>query len=303
MWVNEQTKNAKIRRAEDHRPRAGLGSAIAALPGTLRTVALRNWNVAGNGTWNTDSGWSPNGVPGAGANVGDAATITNADGTSRNVTLNVSVGLNSLDLGNTGAGTNTLTQSGPHQPHRQIEKLGTGNSGKASHTQSAGNNTFSGYLSVGYGLNSNATYDLSGGSVAVKGASTVAMYVGFDGTGNVNEGNASVTVGDAANAVPLYLGYDGNGFGAGNGNGHYTLSDYGSLAVNGAEYIGFHGVGHFTQTGGTHSTGLVGPAQPLYLGYISGSSGTYTLSGGTLSVGLPRWRWAGNWQAAAGRAW
>jgi len=60
------------------------------------------------------------------------------------------------------------------------------------------------------------------------------------------------------------------------------------LAVNNLsaiyEYVGDYGMGSIDQSGGVNS--MAG----LYIGYQSGSTGTYDLSGGgTLSM-VPRWR-------------
>ena len=61
----------------------------------------------------------------------------------------------------------------------------------------------------------------------------------------------------------------------------YTLNSPDTLTVTGEEYIGFLGTGTFTQTGGMN--GLIPPrGQHLYLGYNTGSTGTYNLSGGLL---------------------
>ena len=62
-------------------------------------------------------------------------------------------------------------------------------------------------------------------------------------------------------AYQFYLGYNG-------GTGNYILSA-GNLGGQ-TEYVGYHGTGNFTQSGGTN-------ANALYLGYGTGSSGTYNL--------------------------
>ena len=48
----------------------------------------------------------------------------------------------------------------------------------------------------------------------------------------------------------------------------------GSLSVSGSAFVGYSGTGSFTQSGGTNTI-----SDYLYLGYNSGSSGTYSLSG------------------------
>ena len=64
---------------------------------------------------------------------------------------------------------------------------------------------------------------------------------------------------------------------AGN-NAAYSLSGGGQLSAN-IEYVGEFGKGTFAHSGGTNTVG-----DYLYLGYLAGSSGTYSLSGGQLSA-------------------
>ena len=47
-------------------------------------------------------------------------------------------------------------------------------------------------------------------------------------------------------------------------------------------YVGYSGIGSFTQSGGINN---LSGSNELTLGYNTGSSGTYTLSGGTIVVG------------------
>ena len=61
------------------------------------------------------------------------------------------------------------------------------------------------------------------------------------------------------------------------GNGTYNLIK-GNLNVTGNEIIGNNGTGTFTQIGGTHTANF------LYVGNGTGSTGTFNLQGGTLSV-------------------
>ena len=68
----------------------------------------------------------------------------------------------------------------------------------------------------------------------------------------------------------FYLGYNSQS------NGHYALGG-GSLGTS-EEFVGEGGIGVFTQSGGTNNGTYV------YLGFYAGSSGTYNLSRGYLSV-------------------
>jgi outer membrane autotransporter protein len=91
-------------------------------------------------------------------------------------------------------------------------------------------------------------------------------------------GNGAFTQSGGTNSVTngLILG------GAVGASGTYTLSNTGSLsAFGGIEYIGYFGSGAFTQSGGTNTV----PFGILYLGTAASASGTYNLSGGSLSVG------------------
>ena len=60
-------------------------------------------------------------------------------------------------------------------------------------------------------------------------------------------------------------------------SGTYNLSGTGSLAATN-QYVGNSGNGSFNQSGGTNIGSV------LYLGNLSGSSGVYNLSGGSLSI-------------------
>jgi T5SS/PEP-CTERM-associated repeat protein len=149
---------------------------------------------------------------------------------------------------------------------------------------------------VGENAGSTGTYYLSGGTLATGGFYVGDQYigqelVGFNGTGTFNQSGGTNSVdrlfvgynagstgayilsgtGSVAVTGAVYLGYNGNS------TGTYALSGSGSIWA-GSEYVGYSGVGNFSQSGGTNSA-------ILYLGYSSGSTGTYTLSGtGTLLV-------------------
>jgi hypothetical protein len=73
-------------------------------------------NSAGSGNWSNGSAWS--GVSSTGTDAGGVPTsastvfITNTDSQSRTVTLDVSDTIQSLQIGNTGGGIDTLSQTG-----------------------------------------------------------------------------------------------------------------------------------------------------------------------------------------------
>ncbi len=124
-------------------------------------------------------------------------------------------------------------------------------------------NTATGNLTLGVPAAVTGTYNLSGGILSVTGSE----IIGNSGTG------AFIQSGGTNTTAALTLG-DQSG-----ASGSYTLGPGGSLAVGGDEYIGNFGSGAFTQTGGTNTT-----TGTLILGNNSGPTGTYNLSGGSLSA-------------------
>jgi hypothetical protein len=96
-----------------------------------------------------------------------------------------------------------------------------------------------------------------------------------------NGGSAQITAGDAVDAS-LQLGV------AAGQSGSLTLNPVtsGTLTTSGTEYVGYGGTGAVSQTGGSNS--LTTNQGLLILGYNSGSTGNYALSGGALtSVNIP----------------
>ena len=72
------------------------------------------------------------------------------------------------------------------------------------------------------------------------------------------------------------------------GDGSYTLSGNAVLSVDHSSYLGQHGKVTFTQSGGTANFGTDPTPNNtgFSLAYGSGSSGSYTLSGGSLNAGI-----------------
>ena len=243
------------------------------------------------------------------------------DGTG---TINQSGGTNlsalgtNLYLAKNANSTGNYTLSGGTLVTRQSQYVGY--SGTGTFTHSAGSNTINasatGIFSVGHNFGSTGTYNLSG--TATLGAIT-NEYIGYAGTGTLNQtGGANIIstalyVGNNANSTgsynlsgtgtlatgsDQYIGYAGTGtFNQSGGTntigalsrlfigdsasstGTYNLSGTGTLLVGGFEYIGYAGTGTFAQTGGTHTV-----VDQLHVGGLAAALGTYTLSGGTLSV-------------------
>jgi hypothetical protein len=133
------------------------------------------------------------------------------------------------------------------------------------------------------------TVDLTGGSAGATttlsiGANNLSVsgyeLVGDRGTGLISQSGGTNSI-SGENGLSL-------GQVAGS-NGTYSLSGTGALSVTGggSEFIGVNGTGTFSQSAGTNTvnegTSTVNPA--FVMGFQSGSSGNYSLSGtGTLSV-------------------
>jgi len=236
-------------------------------------ISNGNWSGSNNWSATASSGQDNSGPPDANANV----YITHADAVSRVATLDENVAIQTLQIGNTGGGTDTLSQTSAFNLTMNSEQVGIGTGAVGVHTQSAGTNTYSNALIVGASSGSSGTYNLSGtGNVNISASTTGAlgMCVGENGSGTFNQSGGSVTVGGAANAN-LYLGYNGGG------TGTYALSGSGALTVNGSVYLG----GSSTALGGTGTLNISGGSMSISnsLNIFSGSS--VTQSGGTLTAG------------------
>jgi fibronectin-binding autotransporter adhesin len=143
--------------------------------------------------------------------------------------------------------------------------------GIGNFTQQGGaNNVLGGNaLYVGFsGASANGTYTLDGGSLNASGNE----YVGYGGTGTFNQ-NAGQNI--FASGETLYLGFNAGV------TGNYTLGGNATLSTSGGvEVIGASGTGIFTQNGGSN---YLNGSNVIYLGQSAGSSGTYSLSAGSLT--------------------
>ena len=166
---------------------------------------------------------------GAGVPDLDAFTyLRHNDAIDRNILLNVSTPvLGRLRIGNTSTGLTTLTQSSNFSLSSTAEFLGSNSinfNSSGVHTQSAGLNTITWLLSLGDDAGGGTgTYNLSGtgsmilnASAASPPAGTVAgLFVGNNENGVFNQNGGTVTLGSNATAVPMFVGYNGNGVGLG----------------------------------------------------------------------------------------
>jgi hypothetical protein len=256
--------------ARRRRRRAIYAAAVAAVAQTLLGVKAaqatnRSFSTSGSTTWNT-APWSPAGVP----VFGDIASIAPSFFGDLTVTYDgfYNIPLDTLNLDG-GFGFGVYFQQSGSEMYSTNENIGM--FGIASYTQTDGLNLGANLnLAHGGGPSGFGMYTLSGNGNLVMSNESVGEY-----------GNATFTQSGGANTLNssgysgLYLGYNAGGFGT------YTLSGTGNLTVNGYEVIGTYGYGNFIQSGGTHTiNGTAG----LFIGAGSGGGGTFTLSGGTLSL-------------------
>jgi autotransporter-associated beta strand protein len=252
------------------------------------------------GDWSTATCWD-SGVPTSGID----ATIANG-GTAQIISA---AACQNLTLG-TGTGGGTVQMLGG-----SLSSSGTqyvGNYGPGTYTQSGGTNTVPGGAYLFVGFRGSGTYNLtdtgslsaaiqyvghqaagvfnqSGGTNNSTMSLSVGSYSGHTGTYNLSSGLLSAAreaVGDwdgtglfvqtgGTNIVSggLYLGYGYTQWP--NASGSYSLSS--GLLSAPSEYVGWTGIGSFTQTGGTNTC-----SSGLTLALNAGSNGTYNLNGGTL---------------------
>ncbi|MBI2826216.1 MAG: PEP-CTERM sorting domain-containing protein [Planctomycetia bacterium] len=132
--------------------------------------------------------------------------------------------------------------------------------------------------SLGVNLNNGVGSATTTFSMSANNLTTGELDVGWSGSGgSFGKGTFTQSGGvTTLNGTGLYLGVNATD------TGTYNLSGSGTLAAS-FEVVGSSGTGIFNQTGGSNAT--TGAGNNLVLGYFAGSTGTYTISGGTLSVG------------------
>jgi hypothetical protein len=257
---------------------ATIVAAFAALSPAVAWSTIKYWkNGIVTGSWSSSSNWSNTsaagndlgGVPSA----GDTVSIVHTNGVSHTVTYDyagpaLSLGALTVDLtGGTGAATNTLSISANTLTTSIGEVVGA--SGSGAILQSGGTNNNSNVLNLGLNATGIGAYTQSGGLLA----ETDGELVGVNGSGVFTQTGGTNNIAGGGLAGSLYLGDFSNS------SGTYNLSGTGSLSTNG-EYIGYSGTGAFNQMGGTNTIS----SGPCDIGFSSGSSGMYTLSGGSASV-------------------
>jgi len=151
------------------------------------------------------------------------------------------------------------------------------------------------YLTYDDAANHNITYDYTGSAVTLYSvtldldnatgseASELSMSAnnltvnGYETVGHIGVGffNQSGGTNTISGENGLFLGFNPGS------TGTYGLSGSGTLAANANETVGYKGAGVFNQSGGTNT---IGGSHNLILAYNTGSSGAYTLSGGSAII-------------------
>ena len=242
--------------------RFGLAFAAILLVVAFQAHGDVTWAVQ-SGDWSVASNWG-----GSAPGYSDDAYIIN--GGTAAITLTGAI-CNNLYLGDpNSANSGTIQMSGGN-----LESYGSqflGSNGDGAFIQSGGDNSDVGVttgLYLGCDPLGSGYYNLSGTGVL----SPKSEYIGYSGAGTF------IQSGGTNNGGNFYLGYNTNS------SGSYTLS--GSGVLRATERVGYSGTGTFTQYGGTNNSTGSGVAGALCLGYNSGSSGSYTLTGsGVLSAGF-----------------
>jgi hypothetical protein len=136
--------------------------------------------------------------------------------------------------------------------------------------QSGGTTTVAGTLGIGYVGGGSSSYTLSNGLLS----NSINEFIGLQGKGTFNQNGGT----NSSNGM-LVIGYHPNV------DGTYLLTNGSLILSNGGnEIVGNFGNGVINQSGGSHTIGNGGFAGSLEIGYRTGSSGTYLLGGGTLSL-------------------
>jgi fibronectin-binding autotransporter adhesin len=205
------------------------------------------------------NGTTLNGLSSVTLEITNGATATQSGITSASIKY--------LTIGSsTGNGTYKLNSTALLSSNTEY----IGYSGTGTFTQTSGTNSLS-TLYLGYNSGSSGTYNLN----ATGQLATSVEYIGYSGMGTFTQTGGTNKILSYRNPPYLYIGYNSGS------SGTYNLNVTGQLSAYN-EYIGYSGMGKFTQTGGTNT---ISSSNYLYIGYNSGSSGTYDLSGtGQLST-------------------
>ena len=288
--------------------RRRLGRAIATISTVPLVCAIAHiaraddiYNNPAGGLWSTAANWTTN-PPGSHIvpPTGDRAFLNGLG----NYTVTLDTDYSSfhtllflvLDAGNGVNNSTTLAQTNPlANMAASTEWIGDGGSATATYLQTTANNVDFGDLDVGHTLTTTVgQYKLQGGNLTVLGNE----YLGFNGSGTLNQTGGAHTVGTATTNENLFLGFNALSSGSATLNGATA-----QLTVNGSAYVGgsntvsrgfgtlivqngnmtvagtlkvWNGTGNVSLTGGTLSVGSID---------TSGTPSTFHWTGGNLSIG------------------
>jgi len=285
------------------------GVALAAMPASSSAGAFTWTGGAASSFWSVPGNWSPNGVPSGNNDEAFIPNVSNSGPT--NVTDNQNIfpaGLAMLRVSRTGLGPYfSILSIAADSLAASEEDVGYGAgvlAGRGEINQSTGTNGVNPFPDTGAvgvlmlaGTSPDVgIYNLSGTGQLILSDNCLA-YVGYAGAGSVNQSGGTLTT-NFGGAV--YVGYNAGstghynqsagtlslgpgpiyvGFSTGS-SGQYTLNGNGTITsaiypgdFEGAVIVGFAGAGTFDQSAG------LATLSALTLGYLSGGSGTYLLSG------------------------
>jgi len=249
------------------------------------TASATDW-TAGTGAWETAGNWSaglPSGTVSGQVINGGTANSTGAGN-----------GVSYFTVGS-GSGSGTVNLSAGDLTASHSTYLGNGGTGTINVTGGA---AFSGQW-VGIGLNSGGSGHLSvSGSADSKVDTYAGLTIGHSSSGSVAIDQGKITANggtdtyigqNAGGAGTLSLSNGGRFYGAGmrvgdnaSATGTINLDDGGYLSVSYYIRLGVYGSGTIVQTGGILHCGASNAG--LSLGGYNGSSGSYTISGGTMDL-------------------
>jgi fibronectin-binding autotransporter adhesin len=254
---------------------AAAGLALAA--GSARAVD-HTWVNSAGGSWTDPTKWSPSSVP-----TTDNVFIYHANQEATQIAYNASTyssTTHDIRMDNNGSAGffrfgNFLNHTAGSLTARRLIFGGRSN-GIGGSAQSGGSTTLTSALELGTSTTGWGLYQLSNGSLSFTGAGggELGLFVGYGGEGNFDHTGGSVTT---ASNVPLVLARNSGSTGA------YNLSGSATLTALGDETVGLSGIGTFTQSGGTNAIGSTTTNRNLNIASSAGS-GTYTLSGGAVTV-------------------
>jgi len=272
---------------------AGVLVAVAAL-GTSSAFGQTHFNVS-SGNWTNSGSWN-NGLPGSGVQtyIGHTTYVPVCTATVDNASTVESLG---LILGYTTGDDGTLELAGDLTVNG-IVSLGDFDTGKGTIRQTDGTFDANGYhVMLGYragaGTITEGTYHLSGGQLT----GAFQLQVGNQGIGTFNLSGSGLVDGIGVGAT--YIGNTATSTGTvhqtggtwnnnneevyipvSTGSGAYNLSGDGVLTNVYILYVGHNsgGVGEFNL-----SDSAVASVEYTRIGWVGGSAGTVTQTGGTLN--------------------